>query len=383
MAVRRHDTWGAPRLTRRSLTAGIALTIAASVALVGCGGPNKVIAEPSLAPPGYVGYVACPNAVTPVELGTDIAEPKIALPISGTPAPGDFAIATSANGHWAYVVTTEQTISASGLTDHNVVIPINLVTQRADAPIAIPGSGGTHGIVVFPDGLTLVAASGSTLVPINLVNGKVGTPLALGAGRQVFGMALNPAGTELYVQVSGAVIPVDTAYALASSPIPTGLTVSSIYSPHGIVVNSNGSTVYVIGQGGKNYGGRLLPIDTHTGVPQPEVSFDQFGIAAPAALTVTPNGSTAYVVDSANNWVNAVRLKPLSAPSPPVRLPPSPGSLGGTQHPSDIVLAPNGVTAFVVDGFDSVIPYTTTTRKFGSAIPVCSGASSMAVAPEP
>ena len=54
-----------------------------------------------------MGYVVCPNAVTPVELATHTAEAAIPLPISGTPALGNFAIATSADGRWAYVVTSD------------------------------------------------------------------------------------------------------------------------------------------------------------------------------------------------------------------------------------------------------------------------------------
>jgi len=386
----RHHTVADRRPTSRSTAVATTLVLAASVALGGCSLFSSPRPPPapgsSLAPTGAVGYVACPNAVTPVELARDnTVEPDIRLPISGTPAPGDFAIATSSNGRWAYVVTSQQTTptTTSAQTIQNLVIPINLVTQRAQTPIPIPGSGGTHSIVVFPDGLTLVASSGNTLVPVDLTDDRAGTPLDLGAGHAVFGMALNAAGTSLYVLVSGAVIPVDTGRATAGAPIPTGLTVSSVYSPHGIAFSANGSTVYVVGQGGKDFGGRLLPISVATGTPEPEASFDQFGIATPASLIVAPNGAMAYVVDSANNWVNPVLLTPLAAPTPPVRLPALVGVSGGTQHPTDIVLAPDGVTAFIVDGFDSVVPYATTSQIYGRPVPVCTGASSMAVAPAP
>ena len=38
---------------------------------------------------------------------------------------------------------------------------------------------------------------------------------------------------------------------------------------------------------------------------------------------------------------------------------------------------------FIVDGFDAVVPFEPATQAFGRPIPVCSGASSMAVAPAP
>ncbi len=100
---------------------------------------------------------------------------------------------------------------------------------------------------------------------------------------------------------------------------------------------------------------------------------------------MAPDGSALLVVDSANNWVNPVPLATFANPPAPVRLPPqqSGAPSSGTQHPTDIVLGPVGTGAFVVDGFDAVLPYNPTSETFGGAIPVCAGASSMAVAPAP
>ena len=56
--------------------------------------------------------MVCPNAVTPVELATHTAEAAIPLPITGTPDLGDFAIATSPDGRWAYVVTSDGSFPA-------------------------------------------------------------------------------------------------------------------------------------------------------------------------------------------------------------------------------------------------------------------------------
>ena len=168
----------------------------------------------------------------------------------------------------------------------DVVVPIDLSTQRALAPIPIPGRGGSHAVVVLPDGRTVLVADGSTIVPVDAFTRDVGTPLDLGAGHTVFGMALAPSGTMLYALVPGGVIPVDAVHATARPEIATGLAVSSVYSPHGIAVNADGSTVYVAGQGGQDYGGRVIPIQAATGALLPEAGFDQFGIADPAALTL-------------------------------------------------------------------------------------------------
>ena len=105
-------------------------------------------------------------------------------------------------------------------------------------------------------------------------------------------MALDPASTTLYALVPGGVIPVDTANATAGAAIPTGLSVSSVYSPHGIVVTDDGATVYVVGQGGTDFGGRVLPIAAATGATGPATGFDRFGISDPAAVAVTADGSS-------------------------------------------------------------------------------------------
>ena len=412
--------------------------VLAAAALSGC----SLFAQPkvvparhsSLAPPGPVGYVACPTAVTPVELATHTAEAPIPLPVTGTPSLGDFAITTTPDGRWAYVVTTSgvprpaapatgaststtgastSTTGASTSTTgsptsatssstaptagaaagspapaggvHNVVVPIDLVTQRALAPIVIPGQGATHAVVLLHNDRTILAASGSTIVPVDAVTHDVGTPLDLGAGRTIFGLALDPVNTTLYALVPGGVVPVDSATATAGTLISTGLAVSSVYSPHGIAITGDGRTVYVVGQGGVDFGGRVLPIATATGTTLPATGFDRFGISDPAALAVTSDGAELMVVDSANNWLNPVSVANFATPGQPVLLPQRPGSGAdsGTEHPTDIVLGPGRTGAFVVDGFDSVVPYTPGTEAFGRAIPVCTGATSMTVATAP
>jgi len=401
--------------TRRTRVLVVAATVGLlAPTLSGCGLFAQPDPEPaagsSLAPVGSVGYVVCTNAVTPVELATRTAEAAIPLPISGTPDLGNFAIATSSDGRWAYVVTSDGSApgpagptataatttaspagpsttgaAATGVGGQNVVIPINLVAQRAGRPIPIPGRGGTHAIVVLPGGRTVLAASGSTIVPVDVPSRRVGRPLDLGAGGTIFGMALSPTSTTLYALVAGGVVPVDTATDTAGAPIATGLAVSSVYSPHGIAVTADGSTVYLVGQGPPDFGGRVLPITTATATPGVAASFDYYGLSDPAALAVQPDGSSLLVVDSANNWVNPVPLASFANPPTPVRLPTQQaGSTStGTQHPTDIVLGPAGTGAFVVVGFDTVLPYDPAAQTFGKAIPVCAGASSMSVAPSP
>ncbi len=293
---------------------------------------------------------------------------------SRPPSPGD----TTSD----HVRSTVGEVAPTGVDMQNVVIPIDLVTQEAEAPIKIPGQGGTHAIVVLPGSGTVLAASGSTIVPVDPTTRRVGAPLDLGPGNTIFGMTLEPHWAVLYALVAGAVFAVDTANRTAGAPITTGLSVSSVYSPHGMVVNGSGSIVYVVGQGGVDFGGRVLPILTADGANMPMTGFDQFGISDPAAVAIDPTGTELLVADSADNWIIPVPLATFTEPSRPVPLPESAGAVG-TGHPTDIVFGPGGTGAFVVDGFGAVIPFRPGSRSFGRSIRVCSGASSMAVAPSP
>ncbi len=283
---------------------------------------------------------------------------------------------TAPDGRTAFVVT--QSTPPQGAT-RDVVIPIDLVTQRAGRPIVLPGTGPTHAVVVMHGGATVLAAVGTTIVPVDPVTRAVGTPLDLGPGHTVYGMALSPTSSMLYALVPDGVVPVDTATARAGAEISTGLDVSSVSSPHGVVVSANGSTVFVVGQGGSNFGGRLAPISTATGVVGTVTGFDQYGIADPAAVALTADGSTVLVADSADNWLVPVPLARLGTASSPVRLPTGDPAAAGTDHPSDIVTGPGTTGMFVVTGLDTVLPFSPATGTFGSPIRVCSGASSMAV----
>lgn len=357
-----------------------AVALAAALTLSGCSvaaTPDSTPVTSVPAPPQRaLGYVVCPNALSPVELATRTAEAPIPLPVQGTPALGDFAVTTSPDGRSAYVVTETQ---PPGGSPRPVLVPVDLVTQRAGPPITLPGTGGTRAVAVTHDGRTVLAAVGTTIVPVDVATRAAGTPLDLGPGRDVSGLALSPTSSTLYVLVPDAVVPVDTTSARAGAPVATGLGVSSVASPHGVVVSSDGHTVYAVGQGGSDFGGRLVALATATGTVGPATSFDQFGITDPSAVAVSGDGNQVLVADSANNWIVPVPVARLGTPGGPVRLPSGDAATAGTDHPSDIVTGPGATGAFVVTGLDTVLPYAPASGTFGRPIPVCAGASSMAV----
>ena len=367
---------------RTAPAARFALVVAGCSVLAGC----SVVATPDSptvpgtpqATAGPVGYVVCPDSVTPVELRSHLAEAPIPLPVDGTPPLGDYAVAVSPDGRSAFVVTQS---TPPGQAARNVLIPIDLTTRHAGSPIVLPGNGTSGAVVVMHDGRTVLAASGTTVVPVDIATRAVGQPLDLGAGRTVSGMALSPPSDILYVLVPAGVVPVDTATATAGVPIVTGLTVSSVSSPHGLVVSPDGATLWVAGQGPPDFGGRVVPVSTATGTVGTTTSFDAFGITDPAALAVTPDGSQLLVADSANNWIDTVLTADPAQPLPPLRLPTGSGtaSASGADHPTDVVTSPEDVGAFVVTGLGTVLPYLPTHRTYGTPIRVCTGATSMAV----
>ncbi|MDA8367111.1 MAG: hypothetical protein M0Z62_09170 [Actinomycetota bacterium] len=379
---------GRPRAHRQpvALLRRVTAVGAGALLLAGCGlfaqpTPNPP-PGPVLAPPGTLAYVVCAGAVTPVELATSTPEAAISLHLPGTPALGDYAIAVGPGGRMAYVDTSPL---VNG-TPRDEVVPVDLVTQRAGTPIGLPGTGGTHAIVVSPDGTTVWAASGGSIVPVDVGTGHVGTPVRVPSAGTVSALVFDPSGSTLYVLGNASVVPVSVASHSAGPAIATSLTVSSTDSPHGMTLDPAGRQLVVVGQGGSNFGGRILTVPLPSGPATAPASFDVFGsVASPSAVAVTPDGKLALVADGPNNWVVPVKMGTTLTPDPPLRMPVQSGAGGGlsTQHPTDLVLDPGGSTAWIVTGFDALLPLNVSSLTYGSPVPVCAGAASVALAPSP
>ena len=87
---------------------------------------------------GPVGYVVCPDALTPIELRSRLTEDPIPLPVEGTPPLGAYAVAVTPDGRRAVVVTQS---TPPGRSTRNVLIPVDLATGYAGTPIVLPGHG--------------------------------------------------------------------------------------------------------------------------------------------------------------------------------------------------------------------------------------------------
>ena len=233
----------------------------------------------------------------------------------GTPALGNFAIATSPDGRWAYVVTSDGVSSLVGLGRAATTgrpRPPPAGHQRRPPPSGVeraergdphrpghpagrsprsrsPGRAAPTPSWCMPGGRTVLAASGSTIVPVDAATRQVGTPLDLGAGTHHLRDGPRPQEHHALRPGGRGSVPGRHRQRHRRRAIPTGLSVSSVYSPHGIVVTADGATVYVVGQGGTDFGGRVLPIVAATGATSAMTGFDQFGISDPAAVAIDPD----------------------------------------------------------------------------------------------
>lgn len=250
--------------------------------------------------------------------------------------------------HFAYVDTGEDT-----------VVPINLATGAALAPISLGVPGGPSGMVLAPNGKTLyVATVRGQLVPVDIASRAAEPPIRLGG--VTHGLLMTPNGR--------------TAYALQP---PYGVAVVSlsgramigfirVHDASDFLMTPNGQTVYVLGASANNATLTLTPIDTATSSPRaPIVLGPRATVPSPlTAMGVTADGKTVYVQTSSTK-------APLSSTAVIVPVDTATNTMGSpirTGVAADgIVLAPNGKTAYLIS-FKSLIPVDLRTGKVLAAI---------------
>jgi hypothetical protein len=101
---------------------------------------------------------------------------------------------------------------------------------------------------------------------------------------------------------------------------------------------------------------------------------------------VSTNGQYVFVSDFANDWVFPVQAGSTVSGSP-VTFPQNGGLAGGLapaqERATDIAMDPTGLAVYVVIGFDTLLPLATFLQKYEAPIPVCQGATSLAIADVP
>ncbi|MFT3790035.1 MAG: YncE family protein [Rudaea sp.] len=206
------------------------------------------------------------------------------------------------------------------------------------------------------------------------------TSTTAATGVEPLGVAINPAGTRVYVANYGdstdlttsgtvSVIDSDQTSATLNTVIAT-ITVG--IRPELLVVNPNGSTVYVANSVGKT----VSVIDTATNTETTKISVG----GMPVGVAFTPDGTKAYVT-LANNSKVAVIDATTNTVSKAIAL--------SSQNPIGIAVNPAGTFAYVANyaqgdysqtGTVSVID--TATDAEVAAIPVDIGPTGVAVSPD-
>ena len=193
------------------------------------------LGEMAIAPNGKMAYAIQPDVLVPIRAATG----KALKPIQLGNGYSATSIAIAPDSRTAYIASDS---SAK-------VIPVNLVTNTALAPIVLrdlPG-GGAFSIAITPDGRTAyVVSKGNSVIPVDLATGTQLRPIRVPGRPNWFLSAMDPDGKVLYLGSfsSDVVVPVSTVTNTALKPITTpGV-------PEFITFAPDGRTVYV-GNGGR------------------------------------------------------------------------------------------------------------------------------------
>jgi DNA-binding beta-propeller fold protein YncE len=179
--------------------------------------------------------------VTPILTATNTALAPITLLPKGTrnPAPYGWDIGITPNGKTAYVVAGVQ----EGKPYDSSVVPVDLVTNRALAPIKLEASGLASGLVIAPGGSTAYVLSSRAVTPIDTTTNQAEPAINLpGSAGYADSMALTPNGKTLYVFTPRGVVPIRTA----SRTVLPMITIPGIAPfTDAAAITPDGKTVYV------------------------------------------------------------------------------------------------------------------------------------------
>ncbi len=290
------------------------------------------------------------NTVTSINLSTGMPETHIEV--------GDQpnAVVITPDGKTAYV-----TVSGS---DH--VVPIDLTTHQAGAPIPIRGSFPTL-LSLTPDGkkLYVVSQNSHRLTEIDLATHQV----QIYDDPEVyfpFSIATTPNGLTAYLTNSGshAVTPFDLTTHTNQGNI------NKFNHPASIALTPDGKRAYVVNAGSNS----VTPLDLETHYIGPEIAVgmtNQSGVFADIAIC--PNGKKACVTNPGSNSVTLINLKEGKAGA----------EIGVGFCPDGIAMTPDGKKAYVSNGGSNhVTPIDLEKETSQDPIPVGKFPSSLAITPD-
>jgi YVTN family beta-propeller protein len=217
---------------------------------------------------------------------------------------------------WAYVVNAK----------FGTVTPINTATNKAAKTIKV-GSDPVA-IAITPNGKTAIVVNygSGTVTPINTATNKAGK--AVKVGKDPIAIAITPNGKTAYVvnEGSGTVTPVPIAGGRTGPAIAVGS------DPTQMAITPNGVTGYVVSSRSDTVTPIHLPSDTAL----PPISFAYSSVNA---ISIAPNGKIAYATISAEGVMAEIQTSTNTVS----------GYIGSGPDPVNIVIAPAGSTAYVVN----------------------------------
>ncbi len=170
---------------------------------LGLGTPSGYSMCVAVSPDGSTGYLAFvnkqPSIVVPIDVSANRPLKTIKLPRVGISdsfgAPG-CSMAVTPNGRAAYVLIDQY------------LIPIDLMSGRAQTPIELPAdSGDAPVLAIDPDGRMAYALTDAGVTPIDLATGTARPTIRVGEPPEVVGrgtyLAFSPNGRTVLAGVSG------------------------------------------------------------------------------------------------------------------------------------------------------------------------------------
>jgi DNA-binding beta-propeller fold protein YncE len=238
----------------------------------------------------------------------------------------------------------------------DIVIPVNLATNRAGRPVKVPAVPTM--VAATPDGRTVyVLCQTGQVTPISTATNKAGQPISLPGHTPPYGIAFTPNSKTAYVAVPTGVIPIDTATSSPLKPIDMPVSVEPA-----IAITPDGRTAYEVTD--VELPGRVrmvTPINTATNTALKPIKL-QVSSKAPDflnSIAITPNGKTAYIVDGVQEG------KPYSNSVSPIRTATNtalkPIKLRASGLADGIVITPDSRTAYVLSS-RAVTPINTATN---------------------
>jgi DNA-binding beta-propeller fold protein YncE len=238
----------------------------------------KHVGEPdgiAVAPDGKTAYVCTYGGIIPINTLTDTQGTVIGR--------GGLlhAMTFAPNGKTLYVLD-----GTGGVTE------IRTATNTVVAHITVPGHRGLRDIAITPNGKTAYVATGTdggpdanVVVPIDLATNKALAPITIApAGATGLSFVMAPDGRTAYVLSSRAVTPINT---VTNQAEPYYSLPESDGNSYYMLITPNGKTLYVLTPRG------VVPIRTATGKVLPIIGVPKMDNVADAAFT--PDGRTIYV----------------------------------------------------------------------------------------